>query len=52
MLTVRLLKAGISANDVIIAIDGLKATTKLIEKYAKQRVITQSWLSAVMSYCR
>ena len=45
-------KAGISANDVIIAIDGLKATTKLIEKYAKQRVITQSWLSAVMSYCR
>ncbi|WP_111811300.1 M61 family metallopeptidase [Acinetobacter baumannii] len=30
-------KAGISANDVIIAIDGLKATTKLIEKYAKQK---------------
>lgn len=29
-------KAGISANDVIIAIDGLKASTKLIEKYAKQ----------------
>lgn len=29
-------KAGISANDVIIAIDGLKATTKLVEKYAKQ----------------
>ncbi|EHU1922482.1 M61 family metallopeptidase [Acinetobacter baumannii] len=30
-------KVGISANDVIIAIDGLKATTKLIEKYAKQK---------------
>ncbi|HCC8380499.1 TPA: M61 family metallopeptidase [Acinetobacter baumannii] len=30
-------KAGISANDVIIAIDGLNATTKLIEKYAKQK---------------
>ncbi|MFW1861260.1 M61 family metallopeptidase [Acinetobacter baumannii] len=30
-------KAGISANDVIIAIDGLKATTKLIEKYTKQK---------------
>lgn len=30
-------KAGISANDIIIAIDGLKATTKLIEKYAKQK---------------
>lgn len=30
-------KAGISANDVIIAIDGLKATTKLMEKYAKQK---------------
>jgi len=29
--------AGLSANDVIIAIDGLKATTKLIEKYAKQK---------------
>ena len=29
-------KAGISANDVMIAIDGLKATTKLVEKYAKQ----------------
>lgn len=29
-------KAGISANDVIIAIDGLKATTKLVEKYSKQ----------------
>lgn len=29
-------RAGISANDVIIAIDGLKATTKLVEKYAKQ----------------
>ncbi|MFW1752958.1 M61 family metallopeptidase [Acinetobacter wanghuae] len=29
-------KAGLSANDVIIAIDGLKATTKLVEKYAKQ----------------
>jgi len=29
-------KAGLSANDVIIAIDGLKATTKLAEKYAKQ----------------
>ena len=29
-------KAGLSANDVIIAIDGIKATTKLVEKYAKQ----------------
>lgn len=29
--------AGLSANDVIIAIDGLKATTKLIESYAKQQ---------------
>ena len=28
--------AGLSANDVIVAIEGLKATTKLIEKYAKQ----------------
>ena len=28
--------AGLSANDVIVAIDGLKATTKLVEKYAKQ----------------
>lgn len=30
-------KAGLSAHDIIIAIDGLKATTKLIEKYAKQQ---------------
>ncbi len=30
-------QAGISAHDVIIAIDGLKATAKLVEKYAKQR---------------
>jgi len=29
-------QAGLSANDVIIAIDGLKATAKLVEKYAKQ----------------
>ena len=29
-------KAGLSANDVIIAIDDLKATTKLIEQYTKQ----------------
>lgn len=29
-------QAGLSANDVIIAIDGLKATTKLLENYAKQ----------------
>ena len=29
-------QAGLSAHDVIIAIDGLKATVKLIEKYAKQ----------------
>ncbi len=28
--------AGLSAHDVIIAIDGLKATVKLVEKYAKQ----------------
>lgn len=27
---------GLSAHDVIVAIDGLKATTKLVEKYAKQ----------------
>lgn len=31
--------AGLSANDVIIAIDGLKATTKLVESYAKQQGI-------------
>ena len=29
-------KAGLSANDVIIAIDGLKASEKLLSKYAKQ----------------
>lgn len=29
-------QAGLSAHDVIIAIDGLKATAKLVEKYAKQ----------------
>ncbi|OTG66588.1 M61 family metallopeptidase [Acinetobacter silvestris] len=29
-------KAGLSANDVIVAIDGLKATEKLLAKYAKQ----------------
>ena len=29
-------RAGLSAHDVIIAIDGLKATMKLVEKYAKQ----------------
>ncbi len=29
-------QAGLSANDVIIAIDGLKATVKLLEKYSKQ----------------
>ncbi len=29
-------QAGLSAHDVIIAIDGLKATVKLVEKYAKQ----------------
>ncbi|MBU3845381.1 MAG: M61 family peptidase [Candidatus Acinetobacter avistercoris] len=28
-------KAGLSAHDVIIAIDGLKATSKLLDKYAK-----------------
>ena len=28
--------AGLSANDVIVAIDGLKATAKLVEKYTKQ----------------
>ncbi|WP_180075039.1 MULTISPECIES: M61 family metallopeptidase [unclassified Acinetobacter] len=28
--------AGLSANDVIIAVDGLKAMTKLMESYAKQ----------------
>ncbi|CAM4341120.1 M61 family metallopeptidase [Acinetobacter pragensis] len=27
--------AGLSANDVIVAIDGLKATVKLVEQYAK-----------------
>ena len=30
-------QAGLSAHDVIIAIDGLKATVKLVEKYAKQK---------------
>lgn len=29
-------QAGLSAHDVIIAIDGLKASSKLIERYAKQ----------------
>ncbi|UBQ39016.1 M61 family peptidase [Acinetobacter johnsonii] len=29
-------QSGLSAHDVIIAIDGLKATAKLVEKYAKQ----------------
>ena len=29
-------KAGLSANDVIIAIDGLKASEKLLSKYVKQ----------------
>ena len=29
-------QAGLSTHDVIIAIDGLKATVKLVEKYAKQ----------------
>ncbi len=29
-------KAGLSANDVIIAIDGIKATAKLLEKFAKR----------------
>ena len=32
-------QAGLSAHDVIIAIDGLKATMKLVEKYAKQEGI-------------
>ena len=30
-------KAGLSANDVIIAIDGLKASEKLLARYAKQQ---------------
>lgn len=30
-------KVGLSANDVIIAIDGLKASEKLLEQYAKQK---------------
>ncbi|WP_278394880.1 M61 family metallopeptidase, partial [Acinetobacter venetianus] len=30
-------QAGLSANDVIIAIDGLKASEKLLAKYAKQQ---------------
>src|SRR5690606_31364986 len=29
-------KAGLSASDVIVAIDGLKASEKLLEKYSKQ----------------
>ncbi|MFV5513880.1 M61 family metallopeptidase [Acinetobacter gerneri] len=29
-------KSGLSANDVVVAIDGLKATEKLFNKYAKQ----------------
>ena len=32
-------QSGLSAHDVIIAIDGLKATVKLVEKYAKQEGI-------------
>ena len=30
-------QAGLSANDVIIAIDGVKASEKLLAKYAKQQ---------------
>ena len=30
-------KAGLSANDVILAIDGIKASEKLLAKYAKQQ---------------
>ena len=30
-------KAGLSANDVIIAIDGLKASEKLLSQYAKHQ---------------
>ena len=30
-------KAGLSANDMIVAIDGLKASEKLLAKYAKQQ---------------
>jgi predicted metalloprotease with PDZ domain len=30
-------QAGLSANDVIIAIDGIKASEKLLAKYAKQK---------------
>ncbi|OTG80107.1 serine protease [Acinetobacter sp. ANC 4558] len=30
-------QAGLSANDTIIAIDGIKATTKLLEQYAKKQ---------------
>ncbi|RKG39281.1 M61 family metallopeptidase [Acinetobacter rongchengensis] len=30
-------QAGLSANDVIVAIDGLKASEKLLEKYAKYK---------------
>lgn len=29
-------KSGLSANDIVVAIDGLKATEKLFNKYAKQ----------------
>ena len=29
-------QAGLSANDIIIAVDGLKATAKLLEQYVKQ----------------
>lgn len=32
-------QTGLSAHDVIIAIDGLKATVKMVEKYAKQEGI-------------
>jgi predicted metalloprotease with PDZ domain len=32
-------QAGLSANDVIIAIDGIKASEKLLAKYAKQKGI-------------
>ena len=32
-------KAGLSAHDVIVAIDGLKATAKSLEQYAKQDAV-------------
>ena len=39
-------KAGLSANDVILTIDGIKASEKLLAKYMKQQGRLRFMLSA------